>query len=130
MFIGVEIGGTKLQVVAGDRRRGIVHRWRGGVDPRGGPAGIRDQIAGAILQMKKKEPGAQAIGVGFGGPVNVRSGTIAKSHQVGGWDEFPLRSWLHELTGLPVTVENDANTGALGEATAGAGKGFDPVFYI
>jgi glucokinase len=130
MFIGVEIGGTKLQVVAGDWRRGIVHRWRGLVDARGGPPGIREQIGAAVVQMKKKEQGAQAIGVGFGGPVDVRNGAIAKSHQVGGWDGFPLRSWLSDLTGLPVVIENDANTGALGEASAGAGSGYDPVFYI
>ena len=130
MFIGVEIGGTKLQVVAGDRQRGIVHRWRGNVDLQGGPNSIRQQIGDAILQVKQKEPSAQAIGVGFGGPVDVRSGRIAKSHQVGGWDDFPMGPWLAELTGLPVTVENDSNTGALGEAIAGAGRGFDPVFYF
>jgi glucokinase len=130
MFIGIEIGGTKLQVVAGDRRRGIVHRWRGGVDLRGGPAGIREQVGDAVVQMKKKVPGALAIGVGFGGPVDVRKGRIAKSHQVGGWDGFPLEKWLADLSGLPVAIENDANAGALGEATAGAGRGFDPVFYV
>jgi len=37
---------------------------------------------------------------------------------------------LHEQTGLPVSVDNDANVAALGEALAGAGRGLNPVFYV
>lgn len=130
MFIGVEIGGTKLQVVAGDGRRGIVRRWRGQVVQRYGAAGIREQIRAAVVQMKRKEPGTEAIGVGFGGPIDVRTGRICKSHHITGWDDYPLGNWLAELTGVPVAVENDANVAALGEAVRGAGMDFDPVFYV
>ncbi len=69
------------------------------------------------------------IGVGFGGPVDVQTGRICCSHQVPGWSEFPLREWLHSVYPIPVFVDNDANVGALGEATYGAGQGMDPVFY-
>jgi glucokinase len=34
------------------------------------------------------------------------------------------------LTGLPIQVDNDANVATLGEARFGAGRGFDPVFWI
>ncbi|HEX4792558.1 MAG TPA: ROK family protein [Humisphaera sp.] len=130
MFIGVEIGGTKLQVVAGDGRRGIVRRWRGSVEPRYGAAGIREKIKAAVTEMKKKEPGTQAIGVGFGGPVDFRAGTICKSHHISGWDDFPLAQWLAEVAAVRAVVDNDANVAAFGEAVRGAGVGCDPVFYV
>jgi glucokinase len=41
-----------------------------------------------------------------------------------------LAGWLRQLAGVPVLVDNDANVGALGEASHGAGAGFNPVFYI
>src|SRR5439155_88330 len=71
-----------------------------------------------------------AIGVGFGGPVDWRTGRICRSHQIEGWSEFELGQWLKELTGKRVFVDNDANVAALGEATRGAGVGFNPVFYV
>ena len=55
---------------------------------------------------------------------------IACSHQVEGWSGFALGSWLESQIHAPVRVENDANTAALGEALAGAGRGLNPVFYV
>jgi glucokinase len=72
----------------------------------------------------------KAVGVGFGGPVDWKTGQICCSHQVEGWSGFPLAAWLSSLAQAPVLVDNDANLGALGEAMHGAGVGFDPVFYV
>ena len=127
--IGIEIGGTKLQLVAGDASGRIVDRRRLDVDKARGGAGIRDQIARALPELVAKHR-PSAIGVGFGGPVDHETGRIAKSHQIEGWSEFELGEWLHEQTGLPTSVDNDANVAALGEALAGAGKGLNPVFYV
>lgn len=128
-FLGIEIGGTKLQLVAGDADARITARRRFTVDPTRGGAGIREQIQGALPElMDVAKPGA--IGVGFGGPVDSATGQICCSHQIEGWSEFPIGDWLRGLTGLPVTVDNDANTAALGEARRGAGQGSNPVFYV
>jgi len=128
LLIGIEIGGTKLQLVAGDASGLITDRVRVQVDKyRGGP-GIRDQIAHALPGLIARHQ-ATAIGVGFGGPVDRETGRVAKSHQIEGWSEFELGEWLHEQTALPVRVDNDANVAALGEALAGAGRRWNPVFY-
>ncbi|MBI5773966.1 MAG: ROK family protein [Verrucomicrobia bacterium] len=128
-FIGIEIGGTKLQLVAGgadgiirERRRFDVERARGG-------EGIREQIAQALPELARATK-PRALGVGFGGPVDSATGKICRSHQIEGWSEFALGAWLKSLTGLPVAVDNDANVAALGEALGGAGKSFNPVFYV
>lgn len=128
-FLGIEIGGTKLQLVAGDAAARISARVRLDVDKARGGAGIREQIQAALpaLITQARPIG---IGVGFGGPVDSATGQICCSHQIEGWSEFPLGDWLRGLTGLPVRVDNDANTAALGEAQCGAGSGHNPVFYV
>ncbi len=129
VFLGIEIGGSKLQIVAGDETAAIVERQRFTVDPVRGAEGIRQQIEAALPVLVIKWKPA-AIGVGFGGPVDWKTGRIARSHQIEGWSEFDLGGWLRNLTRLPVAVENDSNLATLAEATLGAGAGCSPVFYF
>jgi glucokinase len=129
VLLGVEIGGTKLQIVAGDSAGTITRRWRFTVVPQDGGLGIRKQIETALPEILAAV-NPQAIGVGFGGPVDRANGRICRSHQIEGWDDFGLRDWLSSLSSCPVLIENDANSAALGEAIRGAGAGFNPVFYI
>ena len=126
MNIGIEIGGTKLQLVLGENGK-IKERRRLSVEPNFGAAGIRDQIQKTLPQFGSM---ISAIGVGFGGPVDWKTGRICRSHQIEGWSEFDLGAWLRQLTGKPVRVDNDANVAALGEALHGAGVGTNPVFYV
>ncbi|MDB6058088.1 MAG: glucokinase [Verrucomicrobiales bacterium] len=127
--IGIEIGGTKLQIVASDESGNISERLRFSVLPSSGGAGIREQIRASLPDLIKKT-NARAIGVGFGGPVDWTTGHICCSHQIEGWSEFPLQSWLTEISGVPVRVDNDANVAALGEALNGAGRDHKLVFYV
>lgn len=129
LLVGIEIGGTKLQIVTGDRSAAIVERRRLPVDRARGAASIRAQIE-SILADWIPAARPKAIGVGFGGPVDWKTGEICCSHQIEGWAGFHLGDWLADLSGLPVRVDNDANTATLGEALHGAGAGFNPVFYI
>ncbi len=127
--LALEIGGTKLQLFVGDHTGQILQRWRYDVDAACGGAGIRAQIETALPDiLRAHEIGA--VGVGYGGPVDWRTGRICCSHQVEGWADFPLGDWLRERTGRPVFIDNDANCGALGEAVRGAGQGSNPVFYV
>jgi glucokinase len=128
-FIGIEIGGTKLQLVFGDETGKIAKRLRFSVTASAGGPGIREQIQNALPTLVK-ETKASAIGIGFGGPVDWRTGQICCSHQIEGWSEFPLQDWLQELSGLPTRVDNDANVAAFGEALHGAGQGRRLVFYV
>ena len=129
MNLGIEIGGTKLQLVLGDESGKILDRQKRTVDPIGGADRIRDQIRTSVNELLRRGP-IRAVGAGFGGPVNWQTGRICRSHQVEGWSEFDLGGWLAELTGAPVQVENDANVAALGEAKHGAGARANPVFYV
>ncbi|MFD1140551.1 ROK family protein [Larkinella insperata] len=127
MNLGIEIGGTKLQVVTGTGTT-IQQHFRYPVDKAQGANGILRQIDEAIRQVT--EP-LETVGVGFGGPVDTHTGQIATSHQIAGWSGLNLTAWLRERTAAaPVRVENDANVAALGEALHGAGRQFRQVFYV
>jgi glucokinase len=139
-YLGIEIGGTKLQLVVGDGALKIVQRRRLKVDREQGGAGIRRQIELALPEILRGVR-LSAVGVGFGGPVDWRTGRICRSHQIEGWSEFDLGGWLGGLAGAPVFVDNDANVGALGEAgqlrIADFGLGIEegnsklgPLFYV
>jgi glucokinase len=128
-FAGVEIGGTKLQLVVGTSDGRIIDRRRYAVDRQRGAAGIRERVAGELPSLVQQWRPI-AIGVGYGGPVDRHAGRVVKSYHVDGWSDFPLGPWLGEITKLPAFVENDANVAALGEALHGAGRGRDPVFYV
>ncbi|MFM1944112.1 MAG: hypothetical protein RI897_3094, partial [Verrucomicrobiota bacterium] len=125
---GIEIGGTKIQVVWGESPERIVERRVFRVDQAAGASGIRAQVESALGDASM--PRVRAVGVGFGGPVDYRTGRVCCSHQIEGWSEFDLGGWVQGLVGVPVRVDNDANTAALGEAVLGAGRGRDPVFYV
>ena len=128
-YFGIEIGGTKLQIVAGTAAGQIIARRRATIDRAQGGAGVRKQIRNALADMRSQVT-ALAIGVGFGGPIDWRSGRIARSHQIEGWEGFDLKPWLQDETGLPVATENDSNTAALAEAIVGAATDADPAFYF
>ncbi len=130
LFIGVEIGGTKLQIVCGQSDGVILARKRYRVDPGQGAAGIRQHVEEGVRALMNEHSGVQGIGVGFGGPLDRTTGNVACSHQIEGWADFSLKNWLQDLSGLPAVVDNDANVAALGEALKGAGIGFNPVFYV
>jgi glucokinase len=129
LYLGIEIGGTKLQVFTGHGPARVEERHRFTVEASSGGAGIRAQLEQIIPELAKRvQP--KAVGVGFGGPVDWKTGRICRSHQIEGWSDFPLATWLSSLARASVFVDNDANLGALGEATCGAGAGFNPVFYV
>lgn len=131
MLVGIEIGGTKLQIVQGTALGVIQRRWRAAADPARGGQGILGQLETGLAELIGSDA-PRAVAVGFGGPVDVRTGRIRRSHQIDGWDDFPLADWLTRQTGAPSVTENDANTAALGEALCGAGAdgGADPLFYV
>src|SRR5207302_8463836 len=72
----------------------------------------------------------RGVAIGFGGPVDEATRTVIRSHQIAGWDDFPLADWVSDVVGLPAVLGNDADVAGLAEALHGAGKGLSPIFYI
>jgi glucokinase len=135
IFLGIEIGGTKLQLGIGRGDGKLIALGRRSVDPARGGIGIREQILEAAAELRTQLPDGSrtvdAVGIGFGGPVDAVNGAVTVSNQIQGWAGFPLADWVRAELGVTrVALQNDADTAALGEARFGAGVGASPVLYV
>ncbi|MFQ5859171.1 MAG: ROK family protein [Anaerolineae bacterium] len=130
LLLALDFGGTKLTAgltVAGHRywqaRRQVF-------SPPGADAAYDLETMISLARDLLGDTPPAAVGVSFGGPVNAAEGTVLLSHHVPGWENIPLRDRLQSALGVPVSVDNDANAGALGEWRFGAGQGCQNLLYI
>ncbi len=132
LLLGIEIGGTKLQLGLGRGDGHLLALERRTVTTANRAEGIRDQILKAMPRLLgDRREGIQAVGIGFGGPVDATRGVVTLSNHIEGWAGFPLVDWAVRALGVPlVALQNDADTAALGEARFGAGVGVSPVLYV
>ncbi len=130
MFLGIEIGGTKLQfgVGAGDGSPPVALD-RHQVDPAAGAVGILSRIESATAALLQRHR-IERVGIGFGGPVDSLAGRIIRSHQIEGWHDFPLVDWFQRTFGVEAVLGNDCDSAGLAEARFGAGRGRRVVFYV
>jgi len=130
MFLGIEIGGTKLQLGVGQGDgSALVELERRPIDAHAGAESILRDIERTARQLCKRHA-IDTVGIGFGGPVHAEDGRVIKSHQVSGWEDFQLAPWCQKKLGLQAYVENDCDAASLAEARFGAGRGAKVVLYI
>src|SRR5260370_19862104 len=98
-------------------------------DRAGGPTWMLAQIVDTARAWQHDLKFTQC-GAGFGGPVDFARQRVFKSTHVGGVSDFPLRDVLARALEIPTIIDNDANAGALGEATYGAGRNYPSIFYM
>lgn len=113
-----DLAGRRLEVLEGDTSRAGGRDWMLGQ--------IRDRAL--ALRERSDEP-VKACGISFGGPVEFERQQVRSLH-VPGWEDFPLARWVEDALSLPCRLDNDANSGALGEYRFGAGRGARSIFYF
>lgn len=130
MYLGIEIGGTKLQLGVGvGQDATLVDLVRCDIDRSRGAPGILEQIQSAGRELVAKY-GIARVGYGFGGPVFGDRGVVQTSHQVHGWDHFPLAEWTQQQLGVPAQLGNDCDVASLAEACYGAAREVRTSFYV
>jgi predicted NBD/HSP70 family sugar kinase len=74
----------------------------------------------------------QVVGVGIAmpGPIQRRSGVNGRATTLKSWVNVNPRRTAEQIMRLPLLVDNDANLGAVAEATWGAARGLKDVAYI
>ncbi|MGZ9585232.1 ROK family protein [Paenibacillus marinisediminis] len=97
------------------------------------PASVLDVLCGAIDHLMSQMPDSpyQVIGIGVGVPGMVdEDGTIQFAPNLG-WENVPLQAWLQErYPEQIIAVENEANTGAIGELRYDAGQSSPHLIYV
>jgi glucokinase len=127
MLIGVDLGGTTTKLAFMNHYGEISHKWEIPTDNTNEGKNITTNIAKAIdekikeLHLTKN----QFVGIGMGapGPVNLQTGVVYNTVNLGWKDHYPLKDLLEMETSLPAVIDNDANCAALGEMWKGAGDG-------
>jgi glucokinase len=136
LALGVEIGGTKIQVGIGSNEMGLLPGGiiRRQVKRENGAQGILRDIVSMVDELLETNSLTLAeisrIGIGYGGILDSSRGVILKSFQIDGWTNFPLREWSERQWQKPVCIENDASTAGLAEYFLGNGRGCSRLFYI
>jgi glucokinase len=128
--IGVDLGGTKVEVAAVDSQGRQYHRLRHPTNVNAGPAAIRGDIVAAAREISQKV-GSSPVGMGIGvaGQVDSDQGVVRFAPNLG-WREVSLQRDLCEALGWPVVVLNDVRAATWGEWLHGAGQGCDDLICL
>lgn len=126
--IGVDLGGTKIEIVALDAA-GNQRLRRRVATPQGDYAATLATI-GALVDAAENELGERgSVGIGIPGAESADSGLVKNASSTCLIGQ-PLRRDLQTLLGREIRVDNDANCFALSEAIDGAGQGAEVVFGV
>ena len=125
IYIGLDIGGTKLMVAAADEAGRILRRM---MKPT--PLDLQEGLDLLNSMIAEVADGEQIAGMGaaIGGPLDWRTGVVSPLHQPQ-WRDVPLRTLMETRWQCPFAVDVDTNVAALGEYHAG-GEALDPMLYI
>ena len=127
--IGVDLGGTKIEIAVLDRRGAFLLRERVAT-PRTGYADVLEAIAGLVAGAERSlglEGLRLPVGVGIPGSPSPASGRVRNANSTA-LNGQPIERDLRTRLDREVRVANDANCLALSEATDGAGAGQSAVF--
>lgn len=129
--IGIDLGGTKTEIVALDER-GNERRRRRVVTPRGDYGGTIELVGTLVAEAERElgvAPGSGAVGVGTPGAPSRATGLMKNCNST--WlNGRPLPNDLSRRLARPVAIANDANCFALSESTDGAARGAAVVFGV
>lgn len=126
--LGIDLGGTKTEVVVLDPHLHPVYRKR--VDtPADDYESVLHTIVGLVQQAEAELEVKATIGIGTPGSISPRSGLLRNSNTacING---KPFIADIEKYLDRSVKIQNDANCFALSEALTGAGKNFPVVFGV
>jgi len=127
MKLGIDLGGTKTEIVALGDDGAVLLRER-----RASPAdyeGVLATIAGLVAEAEARLGARGSIGIGIPGSLSPATGLVrnANSQALNG---RALKQDLEACLGRAVRISNDANCLAMSEAADGAGAGYHTVFAV
>lgn len=128
MRIGIDLGGTKIEIVALDNGGNVVLRERAAT-PQGDYLATVMAVAGLVAAAEQRVGAGATVGIGIPGAESRASGLIKNANStclIG----KPLKRDLEQALGRQVRIANDANCFALSEAVDGAGAGASVVFGV
>ena len=126
--IGIDLGGSKIEIAVLDAAGGEVLRRRVAT-PAGDYAATLDAIAG-LVESAERERGARCtVGVAMPGALSLATGLVKNANSTC-LNGRALKPDLEARLARGIRLANDANCFALSEAVDGAGRGEAVVFGV
>ncbi len=144
-IIGLDIGRSHLTMLirnleAEEPNHDSPWRWSGAFDTSPGAEACLPLVASKLHDLVENNDitWGQVVGIGLGipGPMDRDRQKLARPTMMPKWDEVDIPAELRKLLRLegrpkiPITMDNDANMGALGESRYGAGRDCRHLAYI
>jgi len=124
--IGLDIGGTKTELVALDAAGRECLRRRAAT-PHGSYESALQGLATMVREAERELGESATVGVGLPGAVSPATGLVKNAYATP-YNGKPLKADLEHLLERELRIENDANCFALSEAADGAARGARLVF--
>ena len=129
LALGVDVGGTKLEVSLVDAAGRIVRTHRQPTEAEQGPEYVIAAVGAAVdAALHQAATAVDAVGVAVAGQVDAR-GTVRGAPNLE-WTDVPLRAELERRLARPVAVLNDVRAAAWAEWTHGAGRGLRDIVVL
>jgi len=132
--VGIDIGHRHVRVALTDRDARIVGETSAELDVDREATRALDRTAelldGLLARAELDAADVRAATAGIPGPIDSTTGMVQSPTILAGWVGLDLPAELRSRTGLDVHIDNDANLGALGELTAGAGREHRDFIYV
>jgi glucokinase len=132
VFIGIDLGGTTLKGALVSSVGEILQTIRIDTEQENSNR-LLEQILGAVKTLRQETAaGGRVAGIGIGIPglVNRKTNRIEVMTNLPELSEIDLIGEIKQQTGLPVALDNDANSAAYGELQAGAARDRKDVFFV
>jgi predicted NBD/HSP70 family sugar kinase len=126
--LGIDLGGTKIEIIALDNNGRKLLRRRLPT-PQGDYRATLTTVARLVHEAEAELGAAGTVGIGTPGALSRVSGLLKNSNSVC-LNGQPIRQDIEVLLGREVRIANDANCFALSEAVDGAGAGMEVVFGV
>ncbi len=119
-YCGIDIGGTGVKLALMGESRTILASGGFNTDSIRGLDAFLSALSASLSGLCSQVSGAEVLAAGIGctGPVNVDTGIVENPFTLPGLEGVCLTGPVQDALGIPVFLENDANTAHLGEAAA------------
>lgn len=127
--IGIDLGGTKTEIIVLDAASGAVLAQRRVSTPRFDYLATLQAIRDLVTTVESELKQTGTVGIGMPGTLSPATGLVKNANST--WlNGRPLNQDLESLLGRPLRFANDADCFALSEATDGAAAGARNVFGV
>ncbi|MBK9604203.1 MAG: ROK family protein [Anaerolineales bacterium] len=134
LVAAVDMGATHMNIAIADFSAKIIAEKSLPLDIRNGPQICMPEISRSLKELLAENGISQsqlmAVGIGVPGPVITDAGMVVSPPIMPGWDGYPIRKTLEQELGCAISLNNDAELGALGEWAYGAGRGEKNLAFI